>query len=134
MEEKAVYITNFDLERLGKILEGSARGQQDLDKLEEEMDQCEIVDSRKIPPDVVTLNSKVRLRDLDGGKERVVTLVLPQKENIAAGRISVTTPIGTAILGYAAGDTIEWEVRSAARRIRVEEIIYQPEAAGDYHL
>jgi regulator of nucleoside diphosphate kinase len=134
MEEKSIYMTKYDIERLEKLLDEPKRHQDDLDKLEEEMDRCEVVDSREIPPHVVTLNSRVRLLDLDSDKEMIVTLVFPKSANLAEGRLSVASPIGTAILGYAVGDVIEWEVRASTKRIRIEEILYQPEAAGDYHL
>jgi regulator of nucleoside diphosphate kinase len=63
-----------------------------------------------------------------------VRLVLPHMADLSEGRLSVVSPIGTAILGYAAGDIIEWQVRSVTKKISVEEVLYQPEAAGDYHL
>jgi regulator of nucleoside diphosphate kinase len=133
MEDKTIYITKFDIERLEKLLD-EPRRVHDLDKLEEEMDRCEIVDSRKISPHVVTLNSRVRLCDLDLNKEMIVTLVFPKSANLSEGRLSVASPVGTAILGYAVGDVIEWDVRAGTKKIRIEEILYQPEAAGDYHL
>jgi len=48
--------------------------------------------------------------------------------------MSILAPIGTAILGYKLGDTIEWLAPSGLRRLRVDDILYQPEAAGDYEL
>lgn len=42
--------------------------------------------------------------------------------------------IGTAMIGYRHGDVIEWEVPSGVRRLRVEEVLYQPESKGEYHL
>jgi regulator of nucleoside diphosphate kinase len=62
------------------------------------------------------------------------TLVFPEDADIDQNRISVLAPIGTAMLGYSVGDTIEWPVPEGLRRIQVKEILYQPEAAGDYHL
>jgi len=46
----------------------------------------------------------------------------------------VLAPIGMAMLGYRVGDTFEWEVPAGISHLRVLEILYQPEAAGDYHL
>lgn len=137
MSEHAIYVTESDLERLEEILGGNgrpARLQKELDHLEEELSRCQVVSAKEVAPDVVTMNSRVRLRDLDSGKEMIYTLVFPVGANLADGRISVASPIGTAILGYAAGDTISWEVPGGVRKIRIEEILYQPEAAGDYHL
>jgi regulator of nucleoside diphosphate kinase len=61
-------------------------------------------------------------------------LVFPQDADADLGMISILAPVGTAILGYAKGNTVEWPVPSGVRRIRIEDILYQPEAAGDYHL
>lgn len=135
MSERTIYITEFDLERLEELF--GRRGQRDqeyLEMLEEELGKCKIVEPQAVPPDVVTLNSRVRLRDLDADREMMVTLVLPMSANLAEGKLSVVSPIGTAILGYSVGDVIEWEVRSGKKKIRIDEILYQPEAAGHYHL
>ena len=138
MSEKGIYVTEADMERLEGLLDGARisrlRGREDLDKLEEELERCKVVDAREIPPDVVTLNSRVRLRDLDADREMIVTLVLPGGANLADGRLSVASPVGTGILGYAAGDVIEWEVPMGMKKLRIEEVLYQPEAAGDFHL
>jgi regulator of nucleoside diphosphate kinase len=80
------------------------------------------------------MRSKVRLRDLDTGEEMVYTLVFPSEANFDEGKISVLAPVGTAMLGYRVGSLIEWEVPSGRRRLKVEELLYQPEAAGDYNL
>ncbi len=114
--------------------EFGGHGRKDLESLEEELARAEIVSPEDIPPDVVTMNSKVVLRDIDTSERMTYTLVFPNKANIKTGAISVLAPIGTAILGYAKGDIIEWPVPSGVRRICIEEVLYQPEAAGDYHL
>lgn len=80
------------------------------------------------------MNSRIKLRDVDTNEEMEFTLVFPGDSNVDEGKISVIAPIGTAILGYSAGDTIEWHVPAGKRRIRIEKILYQPEAEGDYHL
>jgi regulator of nucleoside diphosphate kinase len=138
MNEKPIYVTEFDLDRLerlfGRAHGGHRRDQDFLDQLEEELSKCRVVTPQEIPPNVVTLNSRVRFRDLDADRQMTVTLVFPEQASLAEGRLSIVSPIGTAILGYAAGDVVEWEVHSGTKKIRIEEILYQPEAAGDYHL
>ena len=69
---------------------------------------------------------------LDDDSRMEVTLVFPADADIDAGKLSVLSPVGTALLGYAEGDTVEWEVPAGKRRIRIEKILYQPEAAGDF--
>ena len=76
----------------------------------------------------------VRLKDLVSGEANTYSLVFPTEANFTEGKISILAPIGTAILGYKRGDTIEWPVPAGVRRLKVDEILYQPEAAGNYEL
>lgn len=134
-----IYITKPDHERLTKLIEiarereGDANRQY-LDLLEEELDRAEVVQQKDIPADVITMRSTVRLKDLETGEEMNYQPVFPTEANYDEGKISVLAPIGTAMLGYRRGDTIEWQVPSGVRRLRVEEVLYQPEAKGEYHL
>jgi len=138
MATRKLYVTEFDKTRLEEVIavaeELGLQARKDLESLSEELDRAEVVSSKDIPPDVVTMNSKVVLRDLDTSEEMTFVLVFPRDANIKKGTISVLAPVGTAILGYAAGDVVEWAVPSGVRRIRIEDVLYQPEAAGDYHL
>jgi len=138
MAERAIFITRFDMERLRNLIDGirESRGRirSDLDELEKELDRGKLVDPEQVPVDVITMNSKVHLKDLDSGEDLFLTLVFPSGADIKENRISVLAPIGTALLGYREGDTIEWKVPSGLRRMQVIKVIYQPEASGDYHL
>ena len=136
MEKRAISITELDMERLKKrLLESDTipeRDRENLAELEQELMHAEIVSPREIPDDVITMNSSVRLKDLDTKKELTYTLVFPSDADAGQNRISVLAPIGTALIGYRVGDIITWEVPAGRRRLKVEKIIYQPEAAGDY--
>ena len=138
MNDRTIFIATFDFDRLKDLLsvasEFNYRNRSDLSELALELRRAKIVDSKEIPSNVVTMNSRVKLRDVDTNEEMEFTLVFPGDSNIDEGKISVIAPIGTAILGYSAGDTIEWNVPAGKRRIRIEKILYQPEAEGDYHL
>lgn len=92
------------------------------------------MDSTAIPHNVVTMNSRVRLKDMETDEEKIYTLVFPSDADIERYRISILAPIGTAILGYRAGDTVDWLVPAGKRKVRIQEILYQPEAAGHYDL
>jgi len=128
-----IYITNEDSERLQRLIAGRRRGnsldQEYLDMLEQELDRAEVVEPEAIPRDVVTMNSEVRLKDLDSGETRVYRLIFPTQTR-TSDAVSVLAPIGTAMLGYRVGDVIEWRVPKGIRRLKVLEVIYQPEAAG----
>ncbi len=107
---------------------------KDTNILEEELAKADVVQQQDIPPDVITMRSTVRLKDLDTGQEMIYGLVFPTEANYDDGKISVLAPIGTAMLGYRLGDVIEWKVPSGLRRLKVEKVLYQPESKGDYHL
>ena len=133
-----IYITELDYNRLSGLIDRARERNGDdreyLNKLETELDRAEIIDPKAIPADVVTMRSKVRLKDLVSGESNTYSLVFPTEANFAEGKISVLAPIGTAILGYRRGDTIEWPVPSGLRKLKIEDVLYQPESAGDHEL
>jgi regulator of nucleoside diphosphate kinase len=134
----SIFVTEYDYERLSELIERNReRNASDLEylqKLEEELDRAEIVDAKEIPTDVITMRSKVRVKDLVSGETDIYSLVFPREANFSEGKISILAPIGTAILGYKKGDTIEWPVPSGLRRLKIDEILFQPEAAGNFDL
>ncbi len=135
MSKKLIYITDNDMKRLKEsIIEADNKDKKYLRELEDELDKGEVVNSRDIPDNIITMNSKVRLRDINTQKEMIYWLVFPDDSNTDQGKISILAPIGTALLGYKVGDIIEWKVPAGLTKLKVEEILYQPEAAGDYQL
>ena len=133
-----IYVTEHDYARLNGLIEGNRErnfsDMQYLKRLEEELDRAEIVDPKEIPADVITMRSKVRLKDLVTGETNTYSLVFPTEANFTEGKISILAPIGTAILGYKQGDTIEWPVPAGVRRLKVDEVLFQPEASGNFEL
>ncbi len=140
MERRDIYITEFDLNRLTELLgvwqtfKGSMNTSIHLESLMEELDRAHIVLPKDIPADVVTMNSRVRLLDMSKGEELMYTLVFPRDADAVTGKISILAPVGTALFGYRVGDMIEWPVSLGTKTLKIEEILYQPEAAGDFHL
>jgi regulator of nucleoside diphosphate kinase len=138
MEERTIYITEYDLKRLRQLIAEAKRveprGNEYLDSLDVELSRGKVVAPTEVPPDVVTMNSRVHLVDQDTREEMVYTLVFPQEADIGQSKISVLAPIGTAMLGYRVGDTFTWQVPDGVRRLQVKRVLYQPEASGDYHL
>jgi regulator of nucleoside diphosphate kinase len=134
MKKRTLIISNVDRERLEALIDATrmdSRVREDyLAPLETELSRARIVPAGKVPPDVVTMNSVVRLRDLDSEEMEEFELVYPADADMAHNRISVLAPIGTAILRYRLGDIIEWPVPAGLRRFRVEEVLYQPERVG----
>lgn len=133
-----IYVTTSDYHRLSGLIETSRERNGDadreyLDQLEEELGRAELVNPKEIPGDVITMRSKVRLKDLKSSKTVMYSLVFPSEANSNEGHISVLAPVGTALLGNRSGDVVESRVPSGLRRLKVKEILYQPEAAGNYH-
>jgi regulator of nucleoside diphosphate kinase len=131
-----ICITKTDRDRIKKILEGMYKDCNTLDKsvqkLDNELNRALVVDPTKVPRDVITMNSRVLLHL--NGEDLEVSLVYPEEADLSAMKLSIFSPIGTAILGYKEGNTIEWEVPSGTSSIHIKKILYQPEASGDYHL
>jgi regulator of nucleoside diphosphate kinase len=128
-----ILLTEADHEQLNWLI-ASSRGQCRLDverlnDLQNELNRAIVVSPSKVPADVVTMNSRVRIRDLISGRELRYQIVLPKDADVAENRISVLAPIGTALLGYRAGSTVEWRVPSGRRHFRILDVEYQPEAA-----
>jgi regulator of nucleoside diphosphate kinase len=94
-----------------------------------ELGNAEVVDSGRIPPDVVTMNSRLLFEDQTTGKTREVTIVFPPDADATNGKISVLAPVGTALLGLAENQSILWPFPDGSTRsLRVLEVLYQPEA------
>lgn len=136
MRKKTIYITELDMKRLEELVQFASksdkRKEEYLRELEEELDRAKVVPSEKIPKNVITMNSKVRIKDLDSEEEMIYSLVFPHSADINQNRISILAPIGTALIGYKVGDIIEWKVPGGVRKLKVEEILYQPEASGNF--
>jgi regulator of nucleoside diphosphate kinase len=134
---RPIHITSQDKERLEDLLADVAvsdpRKRGDLNALRDELQRAVIVDPRAIPNDVITMNSRADLLDLESGETLTWTLVFPAAANVEEGKISVLAPIGAGMLGYRVGDEFEWKVPAGFRRLRVTRVDYQPEAAGDFN-
>lgn len=138
MSDRTIYITKADINKLRHLITGvrvsGSKSKFNLDGLEKELNRAKQVDPKRIPEDVVTMNSMVRLSDLTSGEELTYTIVYPSEANIEHNKISILAPIGTALLGYRVGDTVKWTVPSGIRHLKILEVLYQPEAVGDFDL
>ncbi|WP_258130243.1 bifunctional GNAT family N-acetyltransferase/nucleoside diphosphate kinase regulator [Achromobacter anxifer] len=125
-----IYITEIDKARLKELIEleqGPA-----VVELEHELERAIVVKPQQVARNVVTMNSRALLQ-LDD-EEMEVALVYPEDADSSAGKFSVCSDVGAAILGYQEGDSIDWRISERTRRIGIRKVLYQPEAAGDFHL
>ncbi len=136
MKKKTIQITENDLRKLRTaISEAEISGYRNsvyIQQLKGELDRAKIVDPKKIPADVITMNSRVILIDESNQDEMELKLVFPEEGTKEENNVSVLAPIGTAMIGYRTGDIFEWDLPTGKTKLRVEKILYQPEASGIY--
>ena len=131
----APIVNSLDKERLEPHISPTLSQSWPILQLRRLMDQAKVVLPRRVPPNVVTMNSRVRFRDLHWDDSEAVTLVYPDADD-ATGKsaVSVTSPLGAALLGARIGDEARWIGPRGPRRVLVEALEYQPEQAGRYDL
>lgn len=131
-------INRLDYARIKKSIndakQSASISNMEAEKLLKELDVAEIVDPEAVPNNVVTMNSIVKISFLHNDKQVQLQIVYPDQANLKKQKVSIFSPVATALIGYKVADEIEWVVPTGLTRIRIDEIIYQPEAAGDYEL
>ncbi|ORE86394.1 transcription elongation factor GreA/GreB [Oceanococcus atlanticus] len=130
-----IVISSLDADRLEAVLySNSGKTLPGRDDLLAELERAEIVTPEQIPPNVVTMNSKVRFKADATGATFCYTLVYPDKVDDSGETLSILAPIGSALLGLAEGESIEWPSPDGRTlSVTIDEILYQPERAGDLH-
>jgi regulator of nucleoside diphosphate kinase len=135
MNKKRIIVNSRDFLKLKQVINGSiANGHINAKNLDAELSNALVLDPEKIPSDVITMNTKVSFMDINESEVFVYTIVYPEDADIEKGKLSVFAPIGTALLGYREGEEVVWQVPAGLKSFRIEKILYQPEANGDYHL
>jgi len=131
-----ITVTTQDHQRLNALAAHKAsRSNETFEALAYELERAQVVAPTEIPANVVTMRSRVIVRDNDSGKEQIYTLVYPGEEDIAIGYISILTPVGAALIGLAEGQSLSWTTRDGrTKELTVRSILYQPEADGRFDL
>lgn len=129
-----ITVSSLDLARLNHLLDELPAGAQpELDNLRLELERAAVVAPEDMPASVATMNSTIRFMIEPTGKIFELTLSYPEDAQETSGRISVLAPVGSALLGLAVGQQIEWPVPGGKTiRVRVLDISYQPERSGEY--
>jgi regulator of nucleoside diphosphate kinase len=130
-----VIISSLDADRLETLLASLSDGEfPGKAELEAELARAEIVEPKDVPSTVVSMNSTVRFRVESSSEEFRLTLVYPKDMDSSGNKISILAPVGSALLGLSQGDQIEWpKPGGGLLRVRIEEIVYQPERSGVHH-
>lgn len=132
-----ICLTHIDYDRLKLLISNHTKRNKvetNVKDLLGEIERAQKVDSRIIPPNYVTMNSVIEVKNLEELEFQEFRLVFPEDANTQENKISVLAPIGTAILGYKIGDVIQWKFPGGQNQFQITNIKYQPEANGDYHL
>ena len=129
-----IMLSSLDIARLEHLLSQLPPHNPEVELLEQELERATIVEPAEMPPDRVSMNSRVQLRVGESGQLQTLTLVYPKDLDQSGEKISVLAPVGSAILGLAQGDEIAWPTpASPAQKIHIHAVLYQPESAGDLH-
>lgn len=135
---KEIIINSLDAtrirQRISRIKNGKAYSVNDIQRLVGELNRAKQTDPGQIPADVITMHSIVKIKYISNDKTFTMQLVYPEEANIRENKISIFAPIAMALLGYKKGEIINWLTPGGKIKIKIEDILYQPEAAGDFHL
>lgn len=131
MSRDRIYVSETDHERLRALVEQHQEGRDAAaaERLDAELDRAVRVPDGQVPPDVVTMNSRVVYEDGATGRLREVTLVYPTAADLREGRLSVLAPVGAALLGLSAGQSIAWTLPDG-REVELRVRSVQPPAAA----
>ncbi len=133
-----IILNRLDFARIKKCISDAKQfksiSNAEAEKLITELNSAKIVEPQAIPSNVVTMNSIVKLSFLNSNKQVQFQIVYPGQANLKENKISIFSPIATALIGYKVGDEIEWIVPAGLTQLKIDEIVYQPESSGDYDL
>ncbi|TCW79500.1 transcription elongation factor GreAB [Burkholderia sp. SRS-46] len=130
MKQRLYQLTELDVARLEKHAEHNPRFQAMLDAL---LERADIVQPDAIKANVVTMNSQITLLDETSQERTTWTIVYPDNANLEQGRLNVFSPVGMALLGTQRGQLVKVMQPSGVEKpMKVVEIVFQPEANGEY--
>ena len=135
--EKRMCITTNDYQRLVGLVEFAGlrnKNSEITDRLIKELKVARMLPQDEISNAIVTMNSRVSVKDLSSGRTTELTITYPQDADNRELKVSVFSSIGVALLGCQEGDIASWRIPSGIGRFKVLKVIYQPEAAGHYYL
>jgi regulator of nucleoside diphosphate kinase len=130
-------LTSIDYDRLSYMAQRpSYRGvhSEQITALAQHIQSSKVIPADKTPRNLVTMNSRIKARDVETGEVEAYTIVYPESADIQTGRISALSPLGRALLGRRVGQTVEVVAPIGVRTIKIDRILYQPEAAGHFEL
>jgi regulator of nucleoside diphosphate kinase len=135
--ENKILITINDYQRLTELMELTSLNEkmpEIVTILNGKFKAAKMLPQDKISDNVVTMNSRVLLKEVSQNRQAQVTIAYPKDANRLQGKISVFSSVGLALLGRQLGDKVSWKVPTGGGHFEIIKVIYQPEAVGHYHL
>lgn len=131
-----LYISRDDHTQLRLFIDAALRSRANpaLEKLRTELDRAVIIDPAALPPDIVTMDSRVQFEDLGTGEIEEYTLTFPEQADISEGRLSILAPVGTALLGFRTGAIVDWPTPGGIRRLKIHRVTPRHEVAAELAL
>jgi regulator of nucleoside diphosphate kinase len=131
MHPPSLHFTRSDLNRLRTLVNAAVRTSTTaaLERLRDELNRAVVTEPAAVPPDLVTLGSFVKIEDLYTGEVEEYTLTFPDQADIGSCRLSVLSPVGTALLGCREGAIVDWPTPGGIRRLKIHRVS-QPALAG----
>lgn len=138
MTQMPIFISTYDYVRMMRMIECFenvlTKDHSCLRKLLDLLDIARVIPAIAVGQDIVTMNSRVKLKDADTGQTIECEVVYPEDADPEQSKFSILTPEGVSIFGYSVGDLIQWPCPAGVRTMEIVEILYQPEAAGIYNI
>lgn len=133
MDKPVIIISEQDLHRLETMLDNQMKLSETMMSLEDELARAKVMKPDEIPSNIVTMHARVLLTIAPSTESVEITLVYPHEFKGEKGQLNVVAPVGTAILGLAEGQTIEWpQPDGHMMKVKIEKVLYQPEREGDF--
>lgn len=126
MQDRLIIVTDADMDRLGRLVRALKcslfRDPRQVELLDQTLESADVRPPSQVPKDVIRMNSRVRVHDLEARQEQLYTLVFPEEANFSRGLISVLAPVGIALLGRRQGDVVKARVPGGTRTLRIEQV------------
>jgi len=127
-------LTELDHVRLSKLIRRHKSGRAASARsspIEQVLEEADIVHWRRVPPNVVTMYSRVLVKDPQTGEQSQLTLCYPDDADARSGYVSVLSPAGWSLLGQKVGATVHWPTPSGDQRAaEILGMLFQPESSG----
>ena len=135
--ENTMLITVNDYQRLTGLVEFASlktKMPEIVNRLFSELKGAKMLPQENISNSVVTMNSRVLLKEVSNGRAAEITVTYPEDADNRERKVSVFSPIGIRLLGRQVGDVVSWKVPNGVGKFEIVEVTYQPEAVGHYYL